>query len=281
MATSEWAALREALAQTTSRFVDLVKGVRDPGVAAVGTWSIGEVVAHVREVTAVNSLFALELDPPEELRALHAKAQQATMDKVAELNELALNVWSERSPHLLAPAIREQVSTLLDGAAASSGDQQIAWLGRTRVPLKLILGHTLSELFVHGNDIARAMGRSFPLPRQQANLIFEMFLFELLRSPDVATFAAARSTDVLPVACELRLREAKPVVLVAQDGTVGVEDPGNWRRIDVRITADPAAMWLVMNNRVNPARAALTGSVVVWGRRPWRLRRLTRALRAA
>jgi len=194
VATSEWAALREALAQTTSRFVDLVKGVRDPGVAAVGTWSIGEVVAHVREVTAVNSLFALELDPPEELRALHAKAQQATMDKVAELNELALNVWSERSPHLLAPAIREQVSTLLDGAAASSGDQQIAWLGRTRVPLKLILGHTLSELFVHGNDIARAMGRSFPLPRQQANLIFEMFLFELLRSPDVATFAAA-STD--------------------------------------------------------------------------------------
>ncbi len=281
MTTSPWAALREALAHANARFADLLDDVKDPGAPAVGTWNVGEVVAHVREVTALNSLFAFDQDPPHELRALHAKAREVSIDMVAELNELALSVWVERSPRRLAAGIHAQVSLLLDGTSDAHGDERIAWLGGMKVPLKLLFAHTLSELFVHGNDIARAEGRVFPLPASQAKLIFELFLFELLRSPDVANFAAARATAAQPVTCELRLREASPVLLVTHEGAVAVDEPGRRRPIDVRISADPGAMWLVMNHRMSPLRASLDRAVIVWGRRPWRLRRLTQVLRPA
>ena len=281
MTTSPWVAVREALAQATRRFVDLLDGVKDVGAPAVGTWNVGEVGAHVREVTTLNSLFAFDQDPPCELRALYAKAREVSIDTVAELNDLALSVWVERSPRRLAAAIYAQVSFLLDGTSDAHGDEQIAWLGGMKVPLKLLVAHTLSELFVHGNDIARAEGRVFTLPASHADLIFERFLFELLRSPDVATFAAARATAARPVTCELRLRGASPVLLVTHEGAVAVEEPGHRRPIDVRISADPDAMWLVMNHRMSPLRASLHGAVIVWGRRPWRMRRLTRVLRAA
>jgi hypothetical protein len=82
-----------------------------------------------------------------------------------------------------------------------------------------------------------------------------------------------------PVCCELRLRGCTPVLLVADNGGVAVEQPGH-RDVDVRISADPAVMWLLMFNRIGTLGPALRGHVRVWGRRPWRLRRLMRLLQS-
>ena len=52
-----------------------------------------------------------------------------------------------------------------------------------------------------GNDECRAEGRSFALEPSAAMVIFEAFVFELLRSPELHRFAGTRSDAVKPVTC--------------------------------------------------------------------------------
>jgi len=80
-----------------------------------------------------------------------------------------------------------------------------------------------------------------------------------------------------PVSCELHLRGCQRVLLVADSGSVAIEEPGS-RPADVHIAADPAVMWLLMFGRIGTLGPVLRGQVRVWGRRPWRLRHLMRLL---
>jgi uncharacterized protein (TIGR03083 family) len=280
MAASDWVATRDALAETAQRFAHLLAAVRNPEARAVGNWNVGDVAAHVREVAILNSLFATGGTPPNELREVYDWATATSVDQVQDMNALALTVLTERSPHVLAPRIEQQVAQMLDATAEVDGSEPMAWLGGLKLPVKAVLAHMLSELLVHGSDIARAEGRPFPIARADAQLVFDGFLLELLRSPDAARFAGDRATTMRPVTCELRLRGSEPVFLVVEDRGVMVEAPGA-RPVDVRISADPAAMWLLMFRRISPMRASLEGGVIVWGRRPWRLRRLVQVLRTA
>jgi hypothetical protein len=270
-------ATRDALGETARRFAQLLEGVRDPGASAVGKWSVGDAAAHVYEVSIVNSLLVTGDQPPSELRTLHEMASTATVDRVSDLNALALTLLRERCPPALASLIAGQVATLLGATAEADGTERIRWLGGVKVPVMAVLAHMLSELFVHGNDIAGANGHSFPLAASHARLIFEVFLTELLASPDIAQFVGDRPPVSKPVTCELRLRGAKPVLLVARDGVLAVDVAGE-RPVDVRVSGDPAVVWLVMCHRIAPVRALLSRSVTISGRRPWRLRRLERAL---
>jgi uncharacterized protein (TIGR03083 family) len=278
MSSPQWLALRDALGETAGRFARLLETVRHPAAPAVGSWSIGDVAAHVHEVSIVNSWFVTGDQPSADLREMYDMATTVSVDRVRDLNALALRLLDERSPRALAPRIERQVAALLDAAAEADEGEQIAWLGGVKVPVKAVLGHMLSELFVHGNDVARAEGCSFSMPASHATLIFETFMIELLRSPDAARFAGDRADSPKPVTCELRLSGAEPVVLVAGSDGLAVRAPGE-RPVDARISADPAVMWLVMSNRISPLRAVLTRGMIVSGARPWRLRRLGQLLR--
>ena len=278
MEQEAWSATRAALADASHRCAELLKTVDDPDARAVGDWSVGDVAAHLVEVSVLNTLLATNAPPPPEWAEVYAKAVTASMDQVKDMNALALTVVRERAPEVLAVRLEEQVRQLLDGTATADGSEQVEWLGGTKVPLRAVLGHTLSEVFVHGNDVARSTRRSFPLEPSAASLIFWMFLNELFRSPDLPTFAGSRGSQIRPVSVELRLRAGRWMTLVSTSEGVRVEDPTQ-ASPDVRITADPAALWLVMSGRKSPVRAAMNGSVIVWGRRPWRLRRLMEAVR--
>jgi hypothetical protein len=80
-----------------------------------------------------------------------------------------------------------------------------------------------------------------------------------------------------PVCCELHLRGCERFLLVADQSRVVIEEPGT-RPADVHIAADPAVMWLLMFKRIRPLGPTLRGQLRVWGRRPWRLRRLMQLL---
>src|SRR5207244_6536638 len=125
-------------------FVQLLHGVRRPEAQAVGHWTSGDVAAHVCEVTTLNRVFALGDAPPEAFREVYEQATTATVDQVSDLNASALRVLTERPPQVLARRIDEQVAQLLHGTAGSDGDEPISWLGGVKVPLKAVLGHTLS-----------------------------------------------------------------------------------------------------------------------------------------
>jgi hypothetical protein len=283
MSSPAWMALRGALGETVGRFARLLEEVRDPAARAVGSWTVKDVASHVHEVSLVNSWFVTGEDPPDDLRALHDMAATVSVDGVRDLNALALKLLPERSAPALASLVEQRVRALIEATADMDGDEQIAWLGGTKLPVKAVVAHMLSELFVHGNDVAGAEGRSFSIPGSHGKLIFEAFLLELVRSPDAARFAGDRTGSVKPVTCELRIWGAEPVLIVAGDDGLAVRAPGTpgtrgEHRVDARISADPCTMWLVMCGRTSPLRAALTRRVVLSGARPWRVRRLARLL---
>jgi hypothetical protein len=253
---TRWDETREALREIAQRFVDLLADVQHPQSEAIGDWSIAQVAAHVREVTVLNSLFALGQAPPEEWRGVFEIARTTTMDGVAALNARSLEVVGEPPLHELAAHIDRQVAELLAGTSGSDAEESVSWLGGTKLPLNAVLGHTVSELFVHGHDIATAERRS-----------------------DLEHFVGSRTTALKPVTCELRLRGAEPMLLVVENDRVTIERRGE-QAVDLRVSADPATMWLVMTGRTAPLPRLVTGHLAVWGRRPWRLRRLGQALQA-
>ena len=274
---SRWHDIRTSLEDTVDRFSTLLHSVKDPAARAVGSWSIADTAAHVREVATLNSTWATGGTPPPEFREVYELAATVSVDQVNDVNALSLTAAPERDLHALAGLTQERVERMLYLTEEADGSEPVGWLGGLKLPLAAVFGHTLSELLVHGGDIARAENRTFPITAVQARLIFEGFLFPLLTAADAAGFGGDRSDAMRPVVCELRLRGCERVLLVADSGGITVDAPGT-RPADVHVAADPAVMWLLMFDRIGPVGPTLRGQVRVWGLRPWRLRRLMRLL---
>jgi hypothetical protein len=145
----------------------------------------------------------------------------------------------------------------------------VAWLGDSRVPICGVLAHLVNELHIHGRDIARATGTPWHVPAEHAALFFEVFFVELLRHGVGHLLDNDEPPRERRVAVGFRSRHTTPVTIVLHRGRVSVED---WDApADVRIGFDPVAFNLMMFHRISKPRAALTGKVRVWGRRPWLL----------
>ena len=77
---------------------------------------------------------------------------------------------------------------------------------------------------------------------------------------------------------EIHIRRFDRVFLSFDDGALRVE-PVALRRVDCHVSADPAALFLVMWGRVNQWSEVLRGRLFAWGRKPWlgpKLRALVR-----
>jgi hypothetical protein len=271
--------IHEALGETAGRVTELLCSVERPDTPAVGDWTIADTAAHLHEVSVVNTFCAAGVDPPDELRETCEMAARVHIDEVSVMNALSLARAPERDLRVLAYSIGGRVERLLAETATADGTEQVAWLGGMKLPLSAVIAHMLSELLVHGHDIARAARRPFPIPSVDAGLVFEHFLLAMLANPDMGDFAGERREQARPVSCELRLRGSRRALLVADEGGLAVREPGDVRP-DICISADPAAMLLVLFDRTAPLVLMLRGRLVMWGRRPWRLPRLMRLMQS-
>jgi hypothetical protein len=66
---------------------------------------------------------------------------------------------------------------------------------------------------------------------------------------------------------ELRVRGGSSYVLCIEDGEGRVASKG--AQVDCTMSVDPVAFLLVSYGRRPLWRAALTGKMLVWGRKPW------------
>src|SRR2546423_8103177 len=171
-----WLDTRTALQATVADFTSLLCSVTDPQAHALGTWSIAQTAAHVREVATLNSTWATGGTPPPEFRAVYEMAATVSVDQVNQVNALALESARERDPDVLAGLIQDRIDLMLYLTVGADGSEQVSWLGGLKLPVTAVLAHMLSELLVHGGDIARAEGRTFPITSEQAALLFEEFL---------------------------------------------------------------------------------------------------------
>ncbi len=268
--TADPAAARAALAAVAGRLTGLLRASTDLTAHAVGEWNVADTAVHLGNAWDIIPALARRESPP-------------LIDDVWDLAALTTSLTRAATDHDLA-AIADRI----DASAASflalaeeAGDDGTTapWLLRgIEVPMTTFVCHLLNESLVHGFDIARAQGRAWRIEPAHARLVLEGFLLPVLSALPPSTVVEQEKAAGLRATYELRIRQGPRVQMRFADGEVWIGPPSE-RRVDCRVWADAAALFLVMWGRESQWKATATGRLLAWGRRPWlgpRLRHLLR-----
>ncbi|MEZ0074240.1 maleylpyruvate isomerase family mycothiol-dependent enzyme [Planotetraspora sp. GP83] len=275
---SQWEAARSSLRETGERFADMVCATRDPHAKVTAEWSVAETAAHVGTIASWYPAILRPDTTPHPFPTIERDILAATVDTVAQLNDMVLGHYTERDPRVLAQRLRADIDDILRASEDLDPGMPVTWLGSARVPVAGVVAHLINELLIHGWDIARATGARWPMPPADAALFFDLFLIGMISHE----YGHLLDDNTAPpnarrIAVEFRSRHTVPVTMVLRDGRVSVEEPGPGA--DVRLSFDPVTLHLMLFGRISKARAALTGKVIVHGPRPWLLPAFLRTVR--
>jgi hypothetical protein len=254
---------RAALREVVPRLVALVRSIADPNSASVGTWTVGDVAAHLSHVFGADTDAIAGRPIPEAI---------VTKAGIAEATAKILAEDSERDPAVLADRM-STFATEFDDAAARSRSTTVDWLQGTRMPPSAVACHLLNECLIHGHDIAKATGRPWPIQRHHALLAIEAFVMPLIAALPPTAFVNQEQAGSFRARIELRLRGGPRTVMVFERGSLTLE-AGRARDVDAHISADPATFMLVFIGRKRIWKPLLEGKVTAWGPRPWKLARM-------
>ena len=254
---------RAALREVVPRLVALVRSVPDPNSASVGTWTVGDVAAHLSHGFRADT-DAIAGRPIPEAIVTKAGIAEATAKLLAE--------DSERDPAVLADRM-STLATEFDDVASRSRSATVDWLQGTRLPPSAVACHLLNECLVHGHDIAKATGRPWPIQRHHALLAMEAFVLPLIAALPPTAFVNQEQAGSFRARIELRLRGGQRTVMVFDRGSLTL-DTGRARDVDAHISADPPTLMLVLIGRQGIWKPLLQGKLIAWGRRPWKLTRM-------
>ena len=258
---------RAALRDIVPGLVALVRGIPDADAVSVGTWTAGDVAAHLSQV------FRFDTDAVAGRPVPEATVTAAGM---AEVNAKMLAEDGVRDPAVLADRIGA-LATEFDDVATRSRAATVEWLQGTRLPPSAVACHLLEECLIHGHDLARATGRSWPIRRSHALLAVEAGVLPLIAALPPAAFLNQETARSFQARFELRLRGGKSAVLVFDRGALTLDADGA-RDVDAHISADPRALMLVFIGRQEMWKPILGGELAAWGRRPWKLARMLTAM---
>ncbi|MBB6380307.1 hypothetical protein BKA01_007582 [Pseudonocardia eucalypti] len=253
---------RAALREIVPGLVALVRSVPDTNSASVGTWTVGDVAAHL------SHSFRADTD------AIAGKpVPQAVVTKagIAEATAKLLAEDRERDPAVLADRIAALAGEF-DDVASRSRSATVEWLQGARLPPSAVAGHLLVECLVHGHDIAKAAGRPWPIQPRHTLLAIEAFLIPLIAALPTA-FVNQEKAGSFRARIELRLRGGRRMLMVLDGGSLTLDAAGA-RDVDARIWADPTAFALLFIGRQGVWKPLLQGKLAAWGSRPWKLARM-------
>jgi uncharacterized protein (TIGR03083 family) len=252
-------ATRVALEVVGRRLVGLLAAVPDPQAPTRGlAWTLGETSLHLAGAPAVYADFARGRALPE-----------PTID-LGPGNARRMAAQSERTPGVLARRLEANTRRYLAETAELPATHPVPFFGEVTIELAAQRAILLGEFVIHGYDIARSIGRPWPIEAAHARLIIAAVTALLPRYVDRAAAAG------LTAAYQVRLRGGPSFQLRLDRGTA-VVGPPQPRAADCRLTVDPVAFLLVFYGRRSQWPGILRGQLRAWGRRPWlgpRLQRL-------
>ena len=254
---------REALRHVVPSLFALVRSIPDANTASIGTWTVGDVAAHL------SHSFRADTDAIAGRPVPHAIVTKAG---IAEATAKLLAEDSERDPAVLA----DRIATLageFDDVASRAQSATVDWLQGARLPASAVACHLLEECLVHGHDIAQATGRPWPIQPRHALLAVEAFLIPLIAALPPTAFVNQEKAGSFRARIELRLRGGRRTLMVLDGGSLTL-DAGGARDVDAHISADPTAFVLVFIGRQGIWKPLLEGKLAAWGPRPWKLTRM-------
>lgn len=258
--TEDLAPMRTAIRATGHRLVTSLSNVRNASANAVGEWSVADLAIHLTDVFEHYPLYlrgeAALFEDPLDVTAHNAEA-------VAAGQGLTLNDAARR----IAAAL-EEVDDLL---ASRPNGQCVAWHGGTELSPSAFGAVVGSESIVHGYDVASAERRYTPCDHSHAGVIMANALHLLPHYLDRAAAADISATF------DMRFRGGERRFLLLRDGALEVTHDER-ERPDCVVLADPETFLLVGYNRIGQWRAALTGKIMTWGRKPWLALKLPKLL---
>lgn len=254
----------QAVLRVAGEAAELLRGVRRPELPGRGQFDLSELAVHMLHVLDFE-LGTTGGDPVPSVDDFDALAA-FTRDYVA--------AEPSRDVPAIADRIEAAAAELVNRTAGRGPDAEVDWLGGSRLPLRAVHAHVVSELLVHGWDVARAERRPWPIRRADALLALDDFVVPLVPAfAKAGTFGGA-GAFVEPGAAGFRGTYAVgldggPVRhFVFDAGTLAIEEPAD-RRVDCQVRADPRALLLVMWRRQSHWPAVVTGKLRAWGRKPW------------
>ena len=241
----------DAVSRVADRFLALAESAPDPHLPIPATpgWSLVDVMGH------------LAMEPPRyESLARGGDDWVRTVAELPGYNARQVRDLPTRDPAELAGMLRAGVEDLVMTIESFAEQPLMRFDGGARLPADRALGALIAEYLIHGRDIALALDRPWPIDADDVPRVMAA----------LTHIAPGRvcADDAHTANYELRLRGQRRYFFEFRAGalTVGSTPSAD---VDLRISADPVTFLLVNYGRVSAVRAALSGRIVAWGRRPW------------
>jgi hypothetical protein len=258
-----------ALSGVVPRLSSLIRSIKRPATPALGEWNVGDVAVHLAHVW-------------ETLPVLASGERESPLQHVDELSGLTTAmVASETRPDLagVADRIDAAAAAFLTAAQARASGTTTPWLVEgIQASTPTFACHLLNESLIYGYDIAHAERTPWAISSAHAALALTGFIFLMVSRLDARAMVNQEKAAGVRASYEIHIRRFARVFLSFDDGALRVE-PVALRRVDCHVSADPAALFLVMWGRVNQWSEVLRGRLFAWGRKPWlgpRLRTMIR-----
>ncbi len=251
MSTDEnWNWLRREVRSAAAAFAADLRGVTDTGVKVPNLdWSVAELGAHLAALPHLyreQHRVGVDFEPPADWAAFSrgARAHITTTDATE-----------------LADLITDGIEALL--VPDDPNEERLLYGCRTNV-YNTAAG-ALTECILHGQDLGTLTGRKPRMYRRHAVAGIEQ---QMAITP---VFVDRAKAAELAGVYGLSFRGG-PDFTYRIDGGGGLAvERGRPVRADARLNADPVAFLATGLGRMHPIVAGLTGRIVAYGRKPWRM----------
>ena len=256
---------RTAISEIAPAFLRLVRSAAHDG-KVVGHWGVVDVARHMCVVLQADtdSLAGRPLPVAE----LNPKAVAAMSEELLAADpETDLDVLADRMEGLFAEFFKVSEAPARD---------EVTWLGGVRLPASAAACHLLEEILVHGHDMAAGRPGMWTIAPAHAALALLGAAVPIVQAADRHAFLNPKRAAGFRARFDVRIRGYDRITFEFDDG-MRITGPAAGP-VDGHVSAEPVALLLVMLGRMTSGQAMLRGKVLVWGRRPWRLQRMLKAI---